>query len=168
MQIVAVIQKVIAGLKTEINRQIGIIAEIETIAGIGIAVEIEIIVKIGIQEGEITQITDPGTNQETDTKEQTEISVTTKAGIVVETIAKVVVIIATTENTKIIAVVAPAKIEIIIIQVIEGVDSTEVIVEITITVHLDLQALKEIFMKEISTEVLIVVRNTNLSTSLDA
>ena len=168
MQIVAVIQKVIAGLKTEINRQIGIIAEIETIAGIGIAVEIEIIVKIGIQEGEITQITDLGTNQETDTKEQTEISVTTKAGIVVETIAKVVVIIATTENTKIIAVVAPAKIEIIIIQVIEGVDSTEVIVEITITVHLDLRALKEIFMKEISTEVLIVVRNTNLSTSLDA
>ena len=168
MQIVAVIQKVIAGLKTEINRKIGIIAEIETIAGIGIAVEIEIIVKIGIQEGEITQITDPGTNQETDTKEQTEISVTTKAGIVVETIAKVVVIIATTENTKIIAVVAPAKIEIIIIQVIEGVDSTEVIVEITITVHLDLRALKEIFMKEISTEVLIVVRNTNLSTSLDA
>ena len=49
MQIVAVIQKVKAGLKTEINRKIGIIAEIETIAGIGIAVEIEIIVKIGIQ-----------------------------------------------------------------------------------------------------------------------
>ena len=92
----------------------------------------------------------------------------TEAGIVVVTKAKVVVIIATTENTKIIVVVAPARIEIIIIQVIEGVDSTEVKVEITITVRLDLRALKEIFTKEISTEVLIVVRNTNLSTILDA
>ena len=160
--------KKIAGLRTEINRKIGIIAETEITAGIGITVEIEIIVEIRIQEGETTRITDPGTNQEIDIREQTEISVTTEAGIVVETIAKVVVIIATTENTKIIAVVAPAKIEIIIIQVIEGVDSTEVKVEITITVRLDLRALKEIFTKEISTEVLIVVRNTNLSTSLDA
>ena len=168
MRIVAVLQKIIADLRTEINQTIEIIAEIEITAGIEIAVEIEIIVEIGIQEGETTRITDPGTNQEIDIREQTEISVTTEAGIVVETIAKVLVIIATTENTKIIAVVAPARIEIIIIQVIEGVDSTEVIVEITITVHLDLRALKEIFTKEISTEVLIVVRNTNLSTSLDA
>ena len=168
MRIVAVIQKIIAGLRTEINQKIGIIAETEITAGIGITVEIEIIVEIRIQEGETTRITDPGTNQEIDIREQTEISVTTEAGIVVENIAKVIVIIATTEYTKIIAVVAPAKIEIIIIQVIEGVDSTEVIVEITITVHLDLRALKEIFTKEISTEVLIVVRNTNLSTSLDA
>ena len=168
MRKAAVIQKIIAGLKTEINRKIGIIAEIEITAEIGIAVEIEIIVEIGIQEGETTQITDPGTNQEIDIREQTEISVTTGAGIAVEIIAKVVVMIATTENTKIIAIVAPAKIEIIIIQVIEEVDPTEVIVEITITVRLDLRALKEIFTKEISTEVLIVVRNTNLSTSLDA
>ena len=110
MRIVAVIQKVLAGLRTEINRKIGIIAETEITAGIGITVEIEIIVEIRIQEGDTTRITDPGTNQEIDIREQTEISVTTEAGIVVENIAKVVVIIATTENTKIIAVGAPAKI----------------------------------------------------------
>ena len=47
------------------------------------------------------------------------------------------------------------------------VDLIGVIVEITITVHQDLRAPREIFTKEISTEVLTVVRNTNLSTSLD-
>ena len=167
MRIVAIIQKIIAGLRTEIDRKIGIIAEIEITAGIEIAAEIEIIAEIGIQEGENTRITDSGTNQEIDIREQTEISVTIEAGIVVEIIAKVVVIIAVTENTRIMAVVAPARIEIIIIQVIEGVDLIGVIVEITITVHQDLRAPREIFTKEISTEVLTVVRNTNLSTSLD-
>ena len=69
MQIVAVIQKVKAGLKTEINRKIGIIAETEITAGIGITVEIEIIVEIRIQEGETTRITDLGNNQEIDIRE---------------------------------------------------------------------------------------------------
>ena len=73
MRIVAVIQKILAGLRTEINRKIGIIAETEITAGIGITVEIEIIVEIGIQEGETTEMTDPETNQEIDIREQTEI-----------------------------------------------------------------------------------------------